>query len=104
VLCAPSGAHLRPTVVLFIGEAPTVDKTRDNRAETQEARTYAAREARKTASADTPGEHRSRTTSDEGARAGAFKGPNVQLEGPPGGEARGEPASAACRRSPRSDG
>jgi hypothetical protein len=30
--------------------------------------------------------------------------PNVQLEGPPGGGADGEPASNACRRSPRSDG
>jgi hypothetical protein len=26
---------------------------------------------------------------------------NVVAEGPPGGEADGEPASAACRRSPR---
>jgi hypothetical protein len=30
--------------------------------------------------------------------------PNVQLEGPPDREADGEPASCACRRSPRSDG
>jgi len=35
---------------------------------------------------------------------GVVKRPNVQLEGLPGDEAHGEPASIACRRSPRSAG
>ena len=39
-----------------------------------------------------------------GAGDTADKRPNVELEGPPGGEADGEPRSAASRRSPRSDG